>query len=347
MGGRIGAALLAVLALAACAGGPTAVASRTPTPSQPSPSPIASPIFTPEPPTPSPSPRPPLSETLHCRLPISAGSPGSGGFVVFPGGKYVADPKSNVVIPNVPTPSPGYGYNPGNFFGLTYDRTYSRWLPVPRQLVTPDETHYVYTSPDSVYVVSIATGAKVGLGAGMGHAWTVLEVDNQDVYANPQQQTAQPVAGLWLLPFSGAPRQVTTKGYWQAVGGGAAYGFEVPSVPSGAVQALLRLDLKTGTTSTSLNNLPPNSNVLGLDLQGHPIVIEQTSPPQVVVATGSNRRLVISDGSMPNFYVSYGMLADRNGIWLASGTGLFMWTGVVGQMEQVSAVSGPIAGACV
>jgi hypothetical protein len=179
MGGRIGSALLAVMALAACAGGPSPVGSRSPTPDQPSPSPIASPAYTPLPPTPAPSPRPPRSEMLHCRLPISAGTPGSGGFIVFPGGKYVADPKSNVVIPNVPTPSPSYGYNPGNFFGLTYSRTYSRWLPVPRQFVTPDEAHYVYTSPDSVYVVSVASGAKIELGASLGHPWSVLEVDNR------------------------------------------------------------------------------------------------------------------------------------------------------------------------
>jgi hypothetical protein len=342
-------ALLAVLALAGCAGGPTAGASHTPTPSpQPSLSPYPSPLYTLKPPSPSPSPRPPLSATLHCRLPISAGSSGSGGFLVFPGGKFVADPTSNVVIPNVPTPSPTspYNYGPGNFFGLSYDRRYSKWLPVPRQLVSPDESHYVYTSSDSVYVVSVANGTKVELGAGMGHGWTVLGVESEGVYANPQQTSSLPPAGLWLLPFSGAPRQITTKGYWQSVGGGAAYGYDAPALPLGAVQPLLRLDLKTGKTSTWVDNLPPNSSVQGFDTQGHPIVNVQSAPMQIVVLTGVNRQVAIYDGSLQNFYLSWGILADRNGIWLASGSGLYMWTGVVGQIEQVSPVSGPMAGPC-
>lgn len=339
-------ALLTVLALAAC--GPTGLASHTPTAQQPTPSPTPSPVYTLPPVPPSPTPTPPASSTLSCRLPISAGSPGSGGFIVFPGGKFVADPASNVVIPNVPTPSPQYGpggYQPGNFFGLTYDRAYSKWLPVPRQLVSPDGARYVYTSPDSVFVVNVVGGAKTELGAGSGHAWNVFDVDSEGVYANAQQTTSLAPAGLWLLPFSGAPHQITATGYWQAVGGGAAYGFEAPSVPTGAVQRLLRLDLKTGATSTWFDNLPLG-NVLGFDVQGHPILSLQGNPQQVVVLTRVNQELILYNGDPPNFYVSWGVMADRNGIWLASGNGLYIHRAGTVQLELVSAVTGPLAGSC-
>jgi hypothetical protein len=336
-----------VLALAACAGSPTAAAKHSPTPSQvPFPSPSPSPQYTLEPPSPTPTPPPSLADTLNCRLPISAGSAGSGGFIAFPGGKFVADSASNVVISGVPTPSPvPYGFGYGNFFGLSYDKRYSKWLPVPRQNISPDETHYVYPSPDSVYVVSVADGSKVELGVGT-HPWFVLDVEAEGVYANPQQTTSQAIAGLWLLPFSGAPRQITTKGYWQAVGGGAAYGFDAPQVPTGAVQALLRLDLKTAKTSTWVDNLPQGSNVQGFDLTGSPIVSEQTAPNQIVVLTGVNQQVTIYDGSLPNFFLQWGVFADSHGIWMSSGNGLYLSISARASIEPVSQISGPIAGPC-
>jgi hypothetical protein len=282
-------------------------------------------------------------------MPVSAGTAGSGGFIVFPGGKFVADPASNVVIAGVPPPSPGpygYPYGNGNFLGLTYDRRYSKWLPVTRPFVTPDEMHYVYPSPDSVYVVSVADGSKVELGAG-SHAWTVYDVATEGIYANPLQTSTQAVAGLWLLPFNGAPRQVTAKGFWQAVGGGAAYGFDAPQVPNGAVQSLLRLDLKTAKTSTWVDNLPQYSSVQGFDLDGHPIVSEQTVPVQVVTFNAPNQQVSVYDGSLQNFYLSWGVLADSHGIWMASGNGLYLSIGPRAAIEQVSPVSGPLAGPCI
>ena len=350
VGRRIGTAILAVLTLAGCAG-PTA-ASHTPTPQQPSPSPYPSPSDSPVAPPSNPPTPTPVSSLLQCRLPISAGQPGSGGFVVFPGGQFVADPTSNVVIPNVPSPSPGYGIQPGNFIGLTYDRPYKKWLPVPRQYVSPDGSRYVfippapYSAPNSIFVESVTTGARTELGAGMGRAWNILDVESEGVYATAQQTSSQAPAGLWLLPFSGAPRQITATGYWQAVGGGAAYGFEAPSVPTGAVQRLMRLDLKTGTAAPWFDNLPL-SNVIGFDLQGHPILTLQVNPQQVVELTGSNAKVTIYDGSVPGLYVSWGVLADSNGIWLASGNGLYIYRTGTEHLEQASAVTGPLAGACV
>ncbi len=286
----------------------------------------------------------PVAQLLHCRLPISNGQPGSGGFIVFPGGMFVADPASNIVIAGVPTPTPGpYSYQ-GNFFGLTYDKAYSKWLPVSRGMVTPDGSRYVYPSSDSVYVVRVAGGPIAELAPRSGHIWTVLYAASDGVYANPLAQTQQAVAGLWFLPFSGSPRQVSTRGYWQAVGGGAAYGYAAPSVPSGAVQSLLRLDLKTGASSTWLADMPSNSNVLGFDFQGRPIVLKQSSPPTVVVVTTPGRTLTLIDGSVQNFYISW-VLADGHGIWMASGDGTYLFRTGFG-LEKVSDVTGPMAGPC-
>src|SRR5260370_1415117 len=79
---------------------------------------------------------------LTCSLPVYAGPPGSGGFITFPGGSFVADPKSAVTLPTVaggsPTPP---GYCPG-YTGLTHNRALTRRLPVPDRWGSPTCAHY-------------------------------------------------------------------------------------------------------------------------------------------------------------------------------------------------------------
>jgi hypothetical protein len=266
---------------------------------------------------------------------------------VFPGGKFVADPASNVVITGIPTPSPGpYGYYSSNFYGLTYDRRYSKWLPVLRNMVTPDETRFAFGLSDGVYVRNVGGGTTVELG-GDGHAWAIYDVESEGVYANPVPTSQQAVAGMWLIPFSGDPRQVTNKGYWQLAGRGFAYGFLAPSVPSGATQSLMRLDLKTGAITQWYTDLPQNANLLGLDLQGRLIVLIQTIGQQVLILAGSNQAITIFDGSATNtnIYVT-SAVTDSNGLWLAMGDGLYL-SRANGTPEKVSDVSGPIGGPCV
>jgi hypothetical protein len=302
--------------------------------------------------SPAPSPITPIptpaAELLTCRLPISGGQFGSGGFVVFPGGQFVADPASIVVIPGVPTPSPqfGYGYAPSNFFGLTYDRAYSRWLPVPRQFVAPDGSRYVYPSPDSVYAVSVAGGPTLELGQGQGHTWNVLDVENEGVYATVQSNSNVVPAGLWLLPFSGGAVQVVTTGYWHAVGGGAAYGYEAPSAPSGVFQRLMRLDLKTGLISPWFDE-KSQALVIGFDARGAPIATLQGNPQLLVLLAAPNAPTFIYDGTPAmNLNLNNGVLADPNGIWVPTGNGLYIFGANTGRLDFVSQVSGPLAGAC-
>jgi hypothetical protein len=252
-----------------------------------------------------------------------------------------------VVITGVPSPSPGseYGYGYTNFYGLSYDRRFSKWLPVARQLVTPDETRYVFGAPESVYVVNVANGARTQIGTGTGHGWIVLAVTSDGVYANPTPTTPQAIAGLWLLPFSGEPRLVTAKGYWQVASGAGAFGYEAPSIPAGASQRLMRLDLKTGLITRWFDDLPQYTNILGFDLQGHPIVFIQSTPQQLMLLTGSNQAVAMYDGQFQNVYVTWAS-ADSHGIWLATGEGTYLWKGAGSDLERASQVTGPIAGPC-
>jgi hypothetical protein len=133
-------------------------------------------------------------QTQSCSLPMYAGPPGSGGFVVFPQGNFVADPRSAVALPapnaGAPSPAPNYptgggpgpGYGQGySGYGMAWDPTHKRWLPVKPEMVAPDGNHYAYPSTNSIYLVDAATNTQVELGA--GHPWTVLRVLNDRIYA--------------------------------------------------------------------------------------------------------------------------------------------------------------------
>src|SRR4029077_17536943 len=129
-----------------------------------------------------------------------------------------------------------------------------------------------------------------------------------------------------------------------------AYGFQSPSVPSGATQALLRLDLKTGAISPWYDRLPEYPNLLGPALKGRPIFLSQTTGQQVLILTGSNQAIAIYDslitGNGNNIYIQ-SAFADANGVWLARNDGMYLSRAGTAPIEKVSNVSGPIAGPCV
>ena len=201
--------------------------------------------------------------SLNCRLPVYAGPPGSGGFIVYPGGTFIADPSSSVSLPpGAPSPAPGYGYGST---GLTYDRAYSKWLPVPRAWVSPDGSRYAYPSANSLYVQDVNGSGNTALGG--GRAWTIVAVLAEGVYASTTN-----APGLWLLPYSGSPRQIATTGFWQAADHGAAYGTATSAVPQGASSSIIKLDLTTGAITDWFGRSNSQAAVVGFDSQGNPIV---------------------------------------------------------------------------
>ncbi|HEX9098372.1 MAG TPA: hypothetical protein VF956_02665 [Candidatus Dormibacteraeota bacterium] len=209
--------------------------------------------------------------SVNCRLPVYVGPPGSGGFIVFPGNTFIADPASSVTAPSPspggPTPSPIQGgYGQGGQYGLTYDHAYSRWLPVPIQNVSADGKRYAFPTADGLYLVTVSSGAVTELGA--GRQWTVVSVGADGVYA-----TVPNTAGLWLLPSSGAsPRQLTATGYWQAVFGATAYGTPTSAVPQGTANTIQQLNLSTGAITDYFTRPGMQSYVAGFDTQGAPVI---------------------------------------------------------------------------
>ena len=284
---------------------------------------------------------------LSCRLPVYAGGPGSGGFIVFPGGTFVADPRSAVTAPSPspgsasPTPPP-YGGVAG-WWGTTYDAKYSKWLPVPYAWVSPDGSRYAYPLNGDIYVENVAGGAQLELGE--GQRFTPLDVENDGVYV-----TATPNAGLWFLPFSGAARQITTAGFWQGASHGAAYGTATSAVPQGAGNTILKLDLKTGASAPFFSRPSVQGQVAGFDAQGHPVIsVGYTNGVAIFIATSPDTATVIAAmtyGSyQPPPFPSGTPIADGHGLWFSAGSGIVLFAN--GQWYAVSSIGGQLAGQCV
>ena len=296
---------------------------------------------------------------LDCRLPAFAGPPGSGGFIVYPGGSFVADQSSSVTLPATsPTappvggPGPGYGYA-----SLSYDHQFSRWLPVGVNQVSPDGSHYAFPGTDGIYVVEVATGKMSEVGE--GHPWSIVAVQLDSVYAGDPS-----AGGLWVLPFSGTPRQVTKTGYWRAASKTAAYGTATSAVPQGASNGIQRLDLATGVAIEWFSRPNTQSSVAGLDSKGNPIInvnYLNNSGNEIWIATGATTASAIVGFANPQYGGGAGFssfnspVADSHGIWFSgfynggynggSANGIALY--VPGQgLYWMSGIGAQLAGGC-
>ena len=288
--------------------------------------------------------------TLACRLPVYAGPPGSGGFISFPSGNFTADPRSAVALPSPspgssPPTGPGPGYGMG-YNGMAYDQAHSRWLPVRPEWVSPDGAHYAYGSPDSIYLVDAATNTQVEIGS--GHAWSVLRVLNDRVYA-----IIPNAPGFYVVPFSGAVKQVTAIGYWQGASATAAFGTETSAAPPGATIKMIKLDIASGATSNWFSPDGVNLTVMGFDVHGNPIVQGSfTSGTWVVWLTTSPSSGVVITNSGYGLNLQGTAIGDSHGIWFPA---YFQYTNAQGFVLYVAgsglywmtSVGGSLAGPCI
>jgi hypothetical protein len=354
-----GVAVVAVLAIfgevALLAGvvahrAPSPTAGHTPHPrSTASPTPVTVDV------APSPVSSAPASAIprLNCSIAVSNfGQSGTGGFVRFPGGAFSPDTASAVQTPT------------GQSYSLTYVRTLQKWVPVPREWVRPDGRSYAYFdwSSNTLIAVDIPSGRTTTLGTNAGIAsygrysgvsWQVIDTEQNGVYATQNGYGPLPPPGLWLFDFNGGAQRVAAVDYWQAVGGGAAWGTETPSVPQGAANTLIRLDLRTGARDDWFSSPGLEARVVGFDATGDPVVVgagpDHTS---VFLVTGQNQATTLFTAPAPppqaspgqEFYVQ-SVVGDGHGIWLGSSKGIFIYTPAAG-WEQASSVAGQLGSGC-
>jgi hypothetical protein len=191
-------------------------------------------------------------------------------------------------------------------------------------------------------VESVSAGPQVELGA--GQRYSVLDVENDGVYV-----TATPNPGLWFLPFSGAGKQITASGFWQAAFNGAAYGTPTAQVPQGAGNTILKLDLKSGSTTPFFSQTNAQSTVTGFDAHGHPIIqVGYTNGVAIFIATGPNTATVIAgmnNGAYQAAPFPQGTpIADAHGLWYSTGGGIVLFAN--NSWYPMSNISGLPAGQC-
>jgi hypothetical protein len=216
---------------------------------------------------------------------------------------------------------------------------------VPRAWVSPDGRRYAYPGvADGVVVQNITSATTSTIGA--GKSWGLIDVEASGVYATPSN-----TAGLWLLPFAGTPKQITSSGYWVAASGNFAYGFSTSS-PSTVANTILKLDLNTGSSSDWFTRPSGQSSVLGLDGKGNPVVEVNNSAGYfevwLTVAPNSGYLLVNEFGANGGAFVPYGSpVGDSHGLWFSSNLGIALYVPSTGAWYWQSGVGNvQLAGSC-
>lgn len=334
--------------LAAC-GGPTTASGGHPT---------ASPT-----PTLSISPSSTTSSAggLPCRLPVvtwtqtAQGQVPSAGFLTYPRGQVSGDPNGAIVPDGTRYRSTArpylYGGGPG---AGSYDWPLERWLPVKPPSVSPDGSHYAYSTDfGAIHIVDVATGIDRTFTAPQGPD-TVLYYAKEGVYFNHEWE-GPPGPGLWLLdPATGTVQTVFSDKSVQAVGGFAAWLPDVNAADPHPVfsqytgtnmpNRILRRDLNGGPTVPWFYQPGKSLAVMGFDQDKHALIVAESlgSPDNVQIwqVPAANQGKQLYSGTQLAQIV-----ADDHGIWFADQQGISLYTPAHG-VQKVSTVVADLAGPC-
>jgi hypothetical protein len=257
-------------------------------------------------------------------------------------------------------------YGPGPATGdETYDWKFSRWLPVPRELVSPDGSQFAYSelipNPASqglggppplgtlVHVVDVATGKDliVDQSADVLSAVTFRPEGIYLTQATANVNTPVPFY-LWLL--DPATHSVHKLLGGKSVGPGttafAAGTLWIMSTDPNNPKArpkLLRVNLSDGSQSTWFEPTSTSGQFLGLDSLDHPIVSTfagNGDAGKTWVVTAASTVSPIADEGFTQ------LVADSHGLWL-TGNGVFFYPTTGGSLRKVSTkVGGWLLGTC-
>ena len=322
-------------------GGPPVAASPSPSPSAvESPSPTASP-------QPSSSPSPSVVAQLRGKIAISDGSPapGSGGWITFPGAAFAADAGSNVKLPPL-----GDFYNEA--YGLTQVKSTNRWLPVPRNAVSPDGSRYAYYDGSVFHVVG-GGSPELLLGQPVSSIpmakWSVLATEDSGLYITCTRMIcATDGSRVWWLPYSGPMVTVASSGSWTTTDGKYAYGTTSTSMNEHTV---MRLDLSTGARTNIFTVPDMHLTAVGIAADGRPVIlaIRWDAPLSLnptlaqIWLAGTGAPVKIHETAAADITV-FSVVGDTMGTWVATSKGLYLYSASAG-FEFVSPVAGPLASA--
>jgi hypothetical protein len=258
----------------------------------------------------------------------------------------------------------------GSAWGLYYDRAFSRWLPVPRQAVSPDGKHYAYgmVAPDqkkvpTVHVVDVATGTDHVFATPTGAwyvAYEVFDYTSDGIYLITDYEVS---VGLALMnPETGVIKAVAGLTDIQASGGNQTFwvGTVNPADPNpnGGIgiqpNQIDRFNLGDRTRVAWFYRAGTSPRVVGFDTQGHPFVwapngkngsLDGDYGAELLLLTSPQSRKSIFKGSAQLFGSSSAItITDSHGTWFGTDQGIYLYTGTV--LMKVSNESGYPANGC-
>jgi hypothetical protein len=230
--------------------------------------------------------------SFSCRLPIGSEGGDFGGFVSFPLATFERGSNSS----------------------LTYDAAHQRWLPVGRQMLSPDGQSYVYARDTKVpagaaiHVVGIANGQDrlvwTEQSAAFVLGWTDRGIAILRATARPNESSFVGPQ-MWMLSRSGqtmrlvAGQPAASSGFplfkaWTQLGTGGVWS---KSITTSSTDILLQIDPQDGHVTPWYGAREPvYLTVLGMDSAGHPLLevtTPQSSKPRVILVPAPNTALAV------------------------------------------------------
>ena len=289
---------------------------------------------------------------MTCKLPVVTDN--DAGWVTFPGGSYQPDPKANVTL----------SHSTSFPLSKSYDKAVERWLPVPRDQISPDGKHFAYADlppidNSPIHVADSSTGAARAFNPGTpptDSLWVAVDYETEGIYLTTQPNGPAGVVGLWLLdPSTGTVKPIDATHSWQYISAGGAWGTSdaLTGHGPGPGSRLLRMDLKSGAIVSWYKRTDVEFTVAGADGSGHPIVqISKTSAPQLIVITAANAAAILfpAPGSaIPSLSNIVHPVTDTHGIWFGdTGGSISLYTPTAGirKVAQVGSGNVTAAGGC-
>ncbi|HKV86896.1 MAG TPA: hypothetical protein VJT78_02750 [Candidatus Dormibacteraeota bacterium] len=291
---------------------------------------------------------------FKCRLPITlfGAAARRGAFIDFHSGAVTPDPASAKVDV---IPPPGQELIDKSY-ALYFDEAYARWLPVARNAVSPDGSHYAYTSlagSTILHVVDVKTGVDQPRSvAPAGLRFAVIDYASDGIYIRDSGS----IGADFVDPVKDEMHHADDPGDYEAsAGNGLIWEGGSDAVGNGDPNPILaistsELDKVNPTDGSRVVWFKrPGSSVrfLTQDPQGRPIVVLSTAGIDTeeflyLPSAGVSREILRVGNGAPAISDP---IADRHGVWFGAHDGIYLYTEKDG-LRQVSRQGGIPANGC-
>jgi hypothetical protein len=212
---------------------------------------------------------------------------------------------------------------------LTYDSVLGRWVPVGAQALSPDRRYYAKSKAQSIDVVDPVSGTSREVLADPRGVLNVAMVTEDGIYvrANAPNSPGSPTQLLLVAPDGKSPPQPvmikglpSTETYAGYGSGTAIWGERAGGIDARA--QIVKIDLATRTASTWFTSKDAPVMILGLDRQGHPILITAGTDPKVIVLSSPTQSTSIP---IPDSFHPFSAVEDSHGIWFGTASPGSVW----------------------